>query len=488
MKTVKKTISVLMILLCFCLLLISGGYLYLKQTAISVTFSSQLTKESSMHLQNPYQGFYQIYALTLTNDDTSKADELAARVVADENHVLALLEINLKNFKEEPLSSAALTQLDRLFSLCSASNHQLIVRFLYDWDGKAPETEPDSIETIEGHMEQVSYYVNQYKDHIYLLQGVFLGDCGEMHHSKHMEADSMTRLLKKLADLTDDSIYLSVRTPAHWRIANNRTSPLDEKEAFSPDLASRLGLFNDGMLGSDIDLGTYGTSSFAGSSNPADKGTREEELDFQNRLCRFVPNGGECVLDNSFNDLENAIADLEKMNVSYLNSQHDITVINKWKNSVFQSMDSSTKVFDGMNGFDYIAAHLGYRYVLENAALFYEQRLFNQEATLAFSIKNVGFSPAYKTFTSILLIEDSETGKRNEFHLEFDNRGLNSGETAEITLPIDLSTMEKGTYQVYYQMKDEVTGLTIKLANQAPASPESLPDEDSVPLGSFTIS
>ncbi len=486
MKTGKKTISILMILLFFCLLLAMGGYLYLKQTALMVTFSSQLTKEGSMQLKNPYQGFYHIYGLTLTNDDISNVEALAARVVADEDQVLALLEINLKNFKDEPLSPAALTQLDRLFSLCCESNHQLIVRFLYDWDGNAPETEPDSIETIEGHMEQVTHYVNQYKEHIYLLQGVFLGDCGEMHHSKHMEADSMTRLLKKLADLTDDSIYLSVRTPAHWRIANNRTTPLNEEEAFSTDPASRLGLFNDGMLGSDIDLGTYGTSSFAGSSNPADKGTREEEIAFQNQLCRFVPNGGECVLDNSLNDLENAITDLEKMNVSYLNSQHDTTVINKWKNSIFQSTDSSTEIFDGMNGFDYISAHLGYRYVIENAALSYEQRLFNQEAALTVSIKNVGFSPAYKPFATTIFFQNSETGVILKTNANFDNRGLNSGETAKITIPLNLDTLEKGTWQIYCQMQDEASGLTIKFANEIPAlQPLS---EDCVLLGNLTIS
>lgn len=493
MKNGKKIVSFLLIIFFSCLLLISGGYLYLKQTAVTVTFSSQLTKEGSMQLDNPYQGFYQLYGLNLTNDDISEAEELAARIAADENHVLALLEINLQNFKDEPLSDAALSQLDRFFSLCCETNHQFLVRFLYDWDGKALETEPDSIELIETHMEQVAHYVNQYKSHIYLLQGIFLGNCGEMHHSKHMDAESMTNLLKKLSDVTDGSVYLSVRTPAHWRIINNRTTPLTEEEGTSSSTASRLGLFNDGMMGSDIDLGTYGDSSFAGSTNPADKGTRQEELEFQNCLCRFVPNGGECVLDTSFNDLENAITDFAKMNVSYLNSLHDMTVINKWKNSVFKSTDSSTKIFDGMNGYDYIKAHLGYRYVLEDAVLDYAPHFFHPAASLRFSIKNVGFSPAYKQFTSTLVIQNSETEDITEMEISFDNRGLNTEETAEIAVPLNIEAFEKGTYQLYFRMQDKATDLPIRFANEGSAEQENpagqnTPIDNCIFLGDLTVS
>ena len=38
---------------------------------------------------------------------------------------------------------------------------------------------------------------------------------------------------------------------------------------------------------------------------------RMEELAFQEKLCSRVPNGGEVIIDNEYNDLECAIADLK---------------------------------------------------------------------------------------------------------------------------------------------------------------------------------
>lgn len=48
----------------------------------------------------------------------------------------------------------------------------------------------------------------------------------------------------------------------------------------------------------------------------------------------MVPNGGEVVLDNKYNDIDNAAKDLASMHVSYLNNAHDLAVINKWKNKL----------------------------------------------------------------------------------------------------------------------------------------------------------
>ena len=101
------------------------------------------------------------------------------------------------------------------------------------------------------------------------------------------------------------------------------------------------------------------------NTNYNDAWTREDELAFQNDLCRYVPNGGEVIIDNVYNDFDNAVKDLSQMHVSYLNSDYDSTVLNKWKETIVNGTDD---VWNGMSGYDYIKRHLGYRYVLDSSS------------------------------------------------------------------------------------------------------------------------
>ena len=129
-----------------------------------------------------------------------------------------------------------------------------------------------------------------------------------MHSSNYMDEENMLTLIRHLASVTSPDIFLAVRTPEQWRTIAKTAEPLSPENAYDGSLTARLSLFNDGMLGSDTDLGTYGES---GSSSSSDFGKRprQTELLFQEALCRFVPNGGEVVIDNPYNDLPYAVED-----------------------------------------------------------------------------------------------------------------------------------------------------------------------------------
>lgn len=108
--------------------------------------------------------------------------------------------------------------------------------------------------------------------------------------------------------------FFSVRTPAQWRtiVSEYRDTkvPHCPQPIFLSSLASRLGLYNDGMLGSANDTGTYGDKAAANlNTNYNDAWTREDELAFQmtSPLCT---NGGEVIIDNVYNDFDNAVKDL----------------------------------------------------------------------------------------------------------------------------------------------------------------------------------
>lgn len=193
----------------------------------------------------PYQGYYHIIGYTL--NDTDEAIASHADTYSDS---LVLLEINLKNYKNTDISEHALSQLEQIFKDWSNTDTQILLRFLYDLDGIAKATEPDSLSTILTHIDQVSDIVNRYSDSVYLMQGIFIGNWGEMHGSEFMDDTSVHTLINHLNESIDSSIYLSVRTPAHWRMITNLYDVPKKFPAFQANgnLIARLGLYNDGML------------------------------------------------------------------------------------------------------------------------------------------------------------------------------------------------------------------------------------------------
>lgn len=140
------------------------------------------------------------------------------------------------------------------------------------------------------------------------------------------------------------------------------------------------------MLGTANDTGTYGDTA-ASADTYRSAWVREDELSFQNELCNFVPNGGEVTLDNPLNDLAHAIQDLSRMHVSYLNSEHDPAVLDKWKAAAYKDKAS---VFNGLSGYDYIERHLGYRYVIQDTAL--------DSSDFQIRLENVGFLSAIENW------------------------------------------------------------------------------------------
>ncbi len=450
----------------------AGVFLYIR--FLRVSYRPDSYAESAEPLSNPYCGYFHLYGYRLSEDGTEPVVKWSSQMLEHDHQQLILLQINLRNYSDAPLSDSALEQLDCLLSQFTAANKQLILRFLYDWDGKAKETEPASIEQIEAHMSQTAPVVNRYAGHILMLQGVYTGNCGEMNGTNYGSAEDISRLMDHQASVTDPRIYLAVRTPSHLRtiLAN---SSLTAASGSNP-LTERLGLYNDGMLGSVYDLGTYDDTSFEDRADTGEKGTREEEIAYQNERCMIVPNGGETVLDNPYSDFENAVSDLSDMHVSYLSCDHDAAVLNKWKSSVYSGNDC----YDGMSGYDYIGTHLGYRYVLRASALTFDP-LWDETASLSLTIENVGFAPAYRSFSASVTLTNTQTAEFTQIPLAIDTTALYGKTDYTVTLP--LRELPKGTYTVFLTMTDPDTGLPIYFANTAAG-----PDIPEVTLGTLTVS
>ena len=481
----KKNWSIILHSLSFVIctaLAVYALYYIISVRHLNVEYTPTFTEESAQSLDNPYRGFYRMSGYILSDGQKpSKAAYWCKKSCKDNPYPLMLLEINLKNYSNTSISTNALKQLNKILNECTRAKKQVVLRFLYDWDGQALSSEPSDLSQIKKHISQLSSTVNSYADCIYILQGALIGNNGEMNNSNYNDINQIRQIIEELDQNIVPDIYLAVRTPAQLRGVLRTRNPLSSTNAWHGTLESRLGLFNDGMLGSVYDLGTYDDTPLQSDSAIDEQGTRNEELIFQEKLCQYVPNGGEVTVDNEYNDLDNAITDLFQMHVSYLNSEHDADVLDKWKSSVYTGNTAdASDVFSGCTGYDYINSHLGYRYVMKQSSIDFHP-VFSDTATLYITVSNVGFSSAYIKFDTSLILTDQDTGKSQKIETSIDNRSIAGNDSSEFKINLDVRSLKKGTYTVSLRMKDSRTKTYIHFANK------DYEDSKTVPVGTLTL-
>ncbi len=419
-------------------------------------------KESAQKLDNPNRGFYYIYDFWITDTETDYRRLVTERYEKDTDTELTMLQICLQDYREGEITKAGIRNIDALFQAVAEKDKQLIVRFVYDREGKNFLYEPQDIGIILGHMEQLEAILKKYSRQIFILQGLFVGNWGEMHGTRYDSGKDFRILAQKLAAVTEKSVYLAVRTPVQWRMVTE-SDILTGDDGREGDLAKRLGLFNDGMLGNETDYGTYGTKDTVQEGIYTQR-SRDEELRFQSVLCDKVPNGGEVIVPNPYNDIENAVKDMQKMRVTYLNREYDGSVFDKWEKSVVYEKG----VFDGMDGCTYIERHLGYRIFIDRAKLFY--RFWENCLRTSISLKNVGFAPMYREPDVNLILYNVEDQKVFRQKISCSLRKLAGGgnrkQSLTIRTDIELDQISEGRYEVYLEMIDPATGKHIQLANE----------------------
>lgn len=415
--------------------------------------------ESSRELRNPRRGFYNLYRFMITDEKENYWQLVQEMYKTDENTSLTLVEVNLQGYRDNGISEKGMANIDSLFQALGDLNKQLIVRFVYDWDGENEKHEPESIDIILRHMEQLESVLQEAGRQIFILQGLFIGNWGEMNGTKYFSDGELFRLTEKLDSVTEQTVYLAVRTPSQWR----RITGLQDVSGELLEenlLAKRISLFNDGMLGNESDYGTYRVTEAGGKKISE----REEELEFQNRLCRWVPNGGEVINNNYYNDFDNALEDLASMHVTYLNAGHDQAVLDKWR----ETEVTDPGCYKGMDGYTYIERHLGYRLLIKETDLHYNS--FREWIEIEVTMRNVGFAPLYINPDVELILYDKDRGGYLSYGMSGNLCQLSGGHDAEQTLTlqteIPVDELLRVKYEVYFSIVDPDTGQRILLANE----------------------
>lgn len=460
-KVIGEIFVFIIILFLISVIILCSVCLFFRKHSSVITQGRSFT-ESTNKLDNPYRGFYSIYGF-LISDDEADFLPIISQYLNNSEDKLVLVQINLVEYVTRDISQKGINNIELLLAELSQLDKHYIVRFLYDWEGNAEENEPDNIDIILRHMEQLAPLFNKYQDNIFINQGIFVGDCGEMHGSNYLSSEEMGQLMNQLNDIIPDNIYLSVRTPQQWRILTGITNT---EGLNNHNFAFRLGLFNDGMMGTSLDTGTYGDKSRSEVGN-YEKWSRQEELEFQEKLCKYVPNGGEVVIENYMNDFQNAVESMKTMHITYLNKMHDQEVLNKWADTIVVQEGC----YNGMDGLNYIDRHLGYRLLIHSTNISYEN--IKDKLTVEVNLQNVGFAPTYRDSQVYIILKNRDTLKYLTFEIPVDISVLSGGNDADekllIKQEVTLSGYSAGQYDIFFNIKDVATGKHILLANEQEA-------------------
>ncbi|MFR5832037.1 MAG: DUF4874 domain-containing protein, partial [Lachnospiraceae bacterium] len=208
-------------------------------------------KESTRALKNPGCGWYHIYTFDLSKENFLYID------CEEEELVLLLIDIHVfRGCEQIPKKHLNIFSILTFFE---QHDKGIILRIVYDTKGRGMENEPSSIKIVKSHIKQLGSIICEHMSKkeslpgkILVHQGLFVGSWGEMHGSKFLSIAPMTELVQTLYEAIGGICPIAVRKPEQLRNIVEQLE-LEKKTAVS------LTLFNDGIFGSETDLGTYGT-------------------------------------------------------------------------------------------------------------------------------------------------------------------------------------------------------------------------------------
>ncbi len=410
-------------------------------------FTCAYLSESSAELPNPGRGWYQVYSF----DVREKIDEGELKWCLDVREHLALVTIDIGCCRDRDLTDEELLNVRRIFDFFASHGKQMIVRTVYDREGKGPEREPEKFSMVLQHIRRLGPLFAKYAAYILTLQGLLVGSWGEMHDSRYLSDEKLCELAGTMWEATGGSCCLAVRRPVQRRIL-----------CASPNgRAWRIGLFDDGLFASASHLGTFAEGEY-GARNAVDAQgclinarpwPDEKELDYLNRECARVPNGGEAPGSGGAADgfSQKEILDtMRRMHLTYLNRVYSEKVISGWKQMNYSGEDAA---YQEGSLYDYIGQHLGYRFVIKEvsavpnreAGAAWEPRRFfssfgkkktkSEALTMTVTIRgrNVGFGNLYSP-AHLTLIARGSDGSEVRKRLESDPREWDAGKDFCVTV------------------------------------------------------
>lgn len=346
--------------------------------------------------------------------------------------------------EDYPLDNAFFAGLRGTFENCRQNGSTIALRFRYDDDGTA-NPEPETFDMLKYHLQQIgdSGLLTEYQDILMFVESGMVGCYGEQWGGKYTSLEHKAELLDIMLDIVPDPIPVTVRTPnifAKWAGITN--AELGDWVSEPSSRAARVGLYNDGYMGSNSDLGTY--------SN------REIETTWLGNQTFTSYFGGEFSGDLSFAQQydtylpENAVPEMYKTHLSYINSNIFKLYQDYTFGAEYDVPNVDNSAYYGQNVFRFIRDHLGYRFVLRKSELSaaVEQ---GGELQVNFSVENTGFANPVRQQKAELLLEKDGNYLRTE--ISSDSRTWHSCTVSRESLSVQLpGGLEAGDWNVYLKL------------------------------------
>ncbi|MBQ8927917.1 MAG: DUF4832 domain-containing protein [Oscillospiraceae bacterium] len=329
------------------------------------------------------------------------------------------------------------------FENCRKNGCTVAVRFRYDANGKT-NPEPGSFDQVLHHIEQIREdgFLEEYKDILMFVESGFVGAWGEQHSGKYTSLAYKAQLLDAVLDMTPDDIPVTVRTPNIFR--EWKGLDMDGMAAWTSAPGSRearVGMYNDGYMGSDSDLGTYSNraveTAWLGRQTASYYGGEfSGNLEWAQKYDTYLP--------------ENAIPEMYRTHLSYINSNIYALYDNYTYSAQYDPEGADNTAYYGQTVRKFVRDHLGYRFTVRSCKMSdacEQGSLF----TVQFDVENTGFAAPVREQLAQLLLE--RDGQYIVTEVPVDTREWKSCTTAQETLSVHLpGSLTPGEWNVYLRL------------------------------------
>ena len=351
-------------------------------------------EETLEDVENPGRGFYvPVYVHYLPEGNQ----------IPENESKLWHLRIDLAEFSgkynkkaDAELTKDVLDALEETLKSMEENGRNAVIRFSYDPWFSGKKTYEPSMQVILQHQKQLGEVLSRHPEVIASLECGIFGKWGEMHGSDACSQENFNQVIDQWLKVLPVTIPISVRTPAQYcGWCGIDLGSIEEQVTLPGQKEYRVGIYNDGYLASDTDLGTY-----------AD---RQKEIAWLYNQARHTLFGGETGIPyGKQEEIRATAAYMEKeaflTHLSYLHVDWNKEVAKSLKEEVYEGADAR---YVGESGYVYVRNHLGYRFVLRGVSLT-KKVSKGQKLILEANVENVGFANLVKPKELSILLKDED--------------------------------------------------------------------------------